>query len=67
MSNYIIWNPTQVILLSGQVGHTFEQLREIEKEAGLRYSDIVSTDDIQGMVTAVFTLADVALSFHKIG
>lgn len=71
MRRYIVWNPEKIgMWMSNYVNvyplDTYKGLIEVEKHDNCSWSSEVKTDDIKGLLQAVYNETDVDLCFIEI-
>ena len=65
MRQYLLWNPAKVALHNGNAD-TYEELLQTELEQDCSWSSLISTDDIEAIVTAIQNECDVDISYKEI-
>lgn len=65
MDQYLIWNPAKVANNDG-CADTYEELLQTEEEQGYSSSSIITTDDIEAIVTAIQNECDADILYKKV-
>ncbi|AQS39789.1 hypothetical protein Sps_04706 [Shewanella psychrophila] len=65
MKRYLLWNPAKVASHNGNAD-TFEELLQTESQQDCSWSSLITTDDIEAIVTAIQNECDVDISYKEI-
>lgn len=66
MKDFVIWNPELHWSHTDSPLETYEQLLVAEKETGNSMSSIVTTNDIEQIITAIENETNITLKYHKL-